>query len=53
MAVFSTRPISVAIFFVGAIADSGLILFAAARSKNLRGQHGAEISNVRPEVPGK
>ena len=40
-------------FCDAAIADSGLILFAAVRLKNLRGQHGSEISNVRPEVPEK
>ena len=42
-----------AFFCVAAVADSGLILVAAIRLKILRGQHGSEISNFRPEVPEK
>ena len=54
MVVFLTRPISVNIFFfVAAIADIGLILFASEKAKNLGGGHGALFLNFRPEVPEK
>ena len=41
------------IFFVAAIADIDLILFASKKAKNLGGGHGALFLNFRPEVPQK